>query len=236
MAALVVQGGTAATVPAPGATTGTASQVTSTSAVLHGIVTTHGLQTAWQFQYGTSTAYGTATPVTLIPAGQNVVAVTTSIGNLKPFTTYHYRLVAATGSGIYYHLNTVSGADRTFRTAGTGRLVLVSSAIPVSRSTKSLKVKFKCDSNLACKGKFSIVVRTRAAKSHKLATVVVTDGRTTGFSIGAHQTKTVTAKARSGAIALLVASRSHTLKGKLSSYPRTGQHALIKNVRLKLAK
>jgi hypothetical protein len=47
----------------PGAVTGSASNVTVTSATLHGTVDPNGRPTTWHVEYGTSTGYGSKTPV-----------------------------------------------------------------------------------------------------------------------------------------------------------------------------
>lgn len=226
----------AATTTAPAVSTGAATGVTSTAATLNGVVGTGGNETTWAFQYGTSTKYTSATPAQVIPAGKGNVAVSATISSLKPFTTYHYRLVAVAGGSFYYYLNIVAGADRTFTTSGTGRLLLNGATLPVSASKHTLKVTFKCQSSLPCKGKFSVVIRHKLAHPKKYATIVVTDGRTTGFSIAPGAKKTITVGARAAAIAVLQKAKSHAVQARLSSYPRTGQHALIHTVELKLTR
>ena len=235
IAAIATTSGAATTTP-PTVTTGSATNVTATAATLNGVVDTGGRETTWAFQYGTTAnKYSSATPAQIIPAGKGVVGVTWRIGSLKPFTTYHYRVIATSGAGFaYYYLNIHGGNDRTFTTAGTGRLLLNGATLPVSRSKHTLKVTFKCQSSLACKGKFSVVIRHKLSHPKKYATVVVTDGRTTGFSIAPGAKKTITVGVRAAALAVLEKAKSHTTQGRLSSYPRTGQHALIHIVNLKL--
>ncbi len=95
------------------ATTGSTSSVKRTSATVHGTVKPNGYSATYQFQYGTSTAYGKTAPATPASAGSGSGAVTVSaaLTGLASGKTYYYRLVA-------YSLGfTVTGADRTFKTA-----------------------------------------------------------------------------------------------------------------------
>ena len=66
--------------------------------------------TAW-FQYGLTTAYGSQSTAQSIPAGTSSTPVTSTIGNLLPNTTYHYRLVSKNEDGTSY------GQDFSFKTA-----------------------------------------------------------------------------------------------------------------------
>lgn len=85
----------------------------SRSANLVGGIYPNGLDTSWWVQYGTSTAYGQQTAATDIGSGTAPVAVTGSLSQLNPGTTYHYRLVASNTDGTTY------GYDYTF-TTGSG--------------------------------------------------------------------------------------------------------------------
>ena len=100
----------AAAVPAPTVATGGVSNVTYSSAILHGRVVAHGQVTAYSFQYGPTGAYGAQSP--LAPAGNGTVSIGVSqaITGLQSGIIYHYRIVASGPGG------TVKGADRTFRT------------------------------------------------------------------------------------------------------------------------
>jgi hypothetical protein len=102
--------GEAAPTSAPLADTGSASNVTSTSAVLHGRVNPHGTPTNFAFQYGTTRQYGGQTPLAPAGAGTTAVKVSQAVAGLRADTTYHYRLVAV-GAG------TSTGGDHTFKTA-----------------------------------------------------------------------------------------------------------------------
>jgi Ca2+-binding RTX toxin-like protein len=103
---------TAATRALPGATTGSASSVTGTTATLNGSVNPNGAATTWQFELGTSTGYGSRAPSAPQSAGAGSAssAVKTAVSGLQPGTTYHYRLTATNAGG------TTVGADATFKT------------------------------------------------------------------------------------------------------------------------
>jgi hypothetical protein len=108
----IVMAGVAGAAASPTVTTGAATKVTNTAAVLAGHVTPNGAATDYLFSYGPTTAYGTNTAGRSAGSGTTSVAVTQKITGLTPGTVYHYRLTAINPSG------TATGADRTFTTAG----------------------------------------------------------------------------------------------------------------------
>jgi phosphodiesterase/alkaline phosphatase D-like protein len=95
--------------PSPSVTTLSATSIGSTSATLNGMVNANGASSAVQFDYGTSTSYG-ATITASLTTGSTPVNDSAQIGNLTPYTLYHYR-VEATNSGGTSH-----GSDMTFTT------------------------------------------------------------------------------------------------------------------------
>jgi hypothetical protein len=97
---------------APGATTGAATDVTSTSAKLNGTVNPNKEDTTFFFEYGTTAGYGAKTAVQPSVSGNAGKAVSVAVSGLNPGTTYHFRLVATNPSG------TDMGNDLTFTTAG----------------------------------------------------------------------------------------------------------------------
>jgi hypothetical protein len=97
--------------PAPAATTGGVSDLTTTSATVAGTVNPNDLPTTWHFDYGPTAAYGLQTPDASLPAGLATQAVSGALAGLDPAKTYHYRLVAVNGSG------TTAGDDGTLTTA-----------------------------------------------------------------------------------------------------------------------
>lgn len=96
--------------PAPAATTGAVTALTSGRATVAGEVTPSGLATTYHFEYGTSTAYGQSSAVLPAGAGFGPVPVSATLTGLRARTRYHYRLVASSPGG------TTVGADHTFTT------------------------------------------------------------------------------------------------------------------------
>ena len=94
----------------PVAITGGAANVQPTTVVLNGTVNPKGAETSYFFQYGTTRLYGLSTPATSAGAGITRVKIAAGVGDLAPFTTYHYRLVAQNAKGI------TIGEHRTFKT------------------------------------------------------------------------------------------------------------------------
>lgn len=204
-------------------TTQPASRVTTTTAVLNGVIDTGGVATAWQFQFGKTTRYGGSTPLQQIPSGNGTVPVSWKLTGLRPNTTYHFRLVATTGTGGgYYPLNPVFGQDMRFTTRPSGRLLLLRHRLIVRNNFVS--VPLLCSSGLTCRGRFTISTLGRIQGTGTFANVLCA---TTFFTIPAHRTASVRVRVRHGCLALLNASRTHRVIAKLTSSPRTGQKALI---------
>jgi hypothetical protein len=90
--------------------TGGPSSVTSTSAVVNGVVNPLGHSTSYYFQYGTSTSYGVQTTPSGAGRGSSNVGVHAALTGLAQSTLYHYRIVAQNSGGI------ATGADQTFTT------------------------------------------------------------------------------------------------------------------------
>jgi hypothetical protein len=85
-----------------------ATNLTTTVAGLRGSVNAGGFATTAWFQWGTNTSYGSSTLVTNVGSGVNTVALSTNIGVLPSFATYHFRAVAANSYGTRY------GEDQSF--------------------------------------------------------------------------------------------------------------------------
>jgi hypothetical protein len=118
--------------PAPLASTGAASSVSTTTAVVSGEVNPEGIATSYYFQYGPTAAYGRQTPVA--PAGSGTVSASVSqpLGGLAAATTYHYRIVAASAGG------TVVGRDATFATTRTPVPIAVTGAATAVTATAAV--------------------------------------------------------------------------------------------------
>jgi phosphodiesterase/alkaline phosphatase D-like protein len=97
--------------PPPGAVTGPATAVGSTSATVTGAIDTNGADTSWYVQYGTDTTYPSRTNAGIVTNSGAPVPVSTTLTGLSPLTLFHYRLVAYHGSR-----SIGAGADGTFFT------------------------------------------------------------------------------------------------------------------------
>ena len=97
---------------APEATTGTATGLGLTTAILQGLVDPNGAATSYAFEIGRTTAYGDRIPVAPAAVGSDDVAhaVEQTATGLAAGTLYHYRVVATNASGTGY------GADHVFTT------------------------------------------------------------------------------------------------------------------------
>jgi hypothetical protein len=109
---------------APPVSTGAASAVTQSSATLSGSLDPQGLGTVYEFQFGVDTAYG----VEIYGGtrlGSAAQAVTLTVQDLQPGTTYHYRLLARNLDGTSY------GQDASFTTSVFPTSLLSAPATPV---------------------------------------------------------------------------------------------------------
>ncbi|HEX4930151.1 MAG TPA: hypothetical protein VFV62_05515, partial [Gaiellaceae bacterium] len=116
---------------APVAVTGSATNVTVTSATLNGTVDPNSRSTTWYFEYGTSTGYGTKTAEKSAGAGTSTSSVSVSVSGLTRGRLYHYRLVATSDAG------TSRGADQTFSTT-TAPAVVTGSATSIGVTSAKL--------------------------------------------------------------------------------------------------
>jgi hypothetical protein len=110
--------------PPPEVATGPASQVTTTSALVTGVINPHGQSTTWMFQWGPGPGYIYQTFGGTVPAGSAPVTVAERLTTLASGTTIHYRIVAFHGSSIEN-----KGLDASFITLPSPR------PVPVIRAT-----------------------------------------------------------------------------------------------------
>jgi phosphodiesterase/alkaline phosphatase D-like protein len=116
---------------APVAVTGSATNITVTSATLNGTVDPNGRETIWYFEYGTSTSYGSKTAEKNAGSGTNAVSVSVPVSGLTRGRLYHYRLVATSDAG------TSRGADQTFSTT-TSPVAVTGSASSIGLTSAKL--------------------------------------------------------------------------------------------------
>jgi len=91
--------------------TGSASSITTSSAVVSGSVNPSGAPVHAFFEFGTSTAYGQTTAVQTLGVGNAAIPIAAAVSGLPPGTTIHYRVVATTDFGTF------PGPDQTLKTA-----------------------------------------------------------------------------------------------------------------------
>ena len=145
----------------PRAATDPATNVTFTSATLHGSVNPVGFPTTWYFEFGATTAYGSRLPATDASAGDGnaAQAVSQDLQALPPGTTVHYRLVAANSFG------TVVGTDQSFTTlvpfTFTGLTLRV--RVLVVRRGRFIRIPIPCPQEVtgSCVGRIRLVTASR---------------------------------------------------------------------------
>jgi hypothetical protein len=103
--------GAAYAASSPTVATGPTSNITTSSALLHGTINPNGAPTTYQFEWGLTKQYGVTSAAKTV-RGIKKVSVKATAGHLLPGTVYHYRLVATNKSG------STAGSDHKFRTAG----------------------------------------------------------------------------------------------------------------------
>jgi hypothetical protein len=106
LAATIVVSGPAA------ASTGSADNITSNSVTLNGILNPNGLNTSYYFEWGLTSSYGNVTSSQAAGSGTTDMTVTANLPGLTANTTYHYRLVVSSSSGVS------NGSDGSFTTLG----------------------------------------------------------------------------------------------------------------------
>lgn len=116
----------------PGATTGAATAVGTTSATLNGTVDPNSRDTTFYFEYGTSTSYGTKTAEKSAGSGASPQNEAVAISKLQVGKTYHFRIVAKSDAG------TTTGADATFTTSSAPSAV-TADASPIAVTTATLR-------------------------------------------------------------------------------------------------
>ncbi len=96
----------------------TSSVESPTEVTLSGQINTEGHPASYDFEYGLTNSYGSTTPETPVGTVSENAAVATTIRELQPGTTYHYRLFASSPVGGSY------SADQTFTTPKTPALTV----------------------------------------------------------------------------------------------------------------
>jgi hypothetical protein len=101
----------------PAVGTGSASSIGFSTATVDGTIDPSFHETRFFFQYGRTNAYGSSTPARNL-SGNGNVPVSEPLSGLRQGATYHFRLVAQTGT------TTIFGGDQTFTTLDRTKPVL----------------------------------------------------------------------------------------------------------------
>jgi hypothetical protein len=211
----------------PAATTGPASAVTQTSAIVSGSVNPMGAPVLWEVQYGDSTGYGHRTAPVDAGRGIATVPVTAALTGLIPGITYHYRVVALAADQTTY------GADATFQTPAipvrtAGRLTIRTTRTRVSRSGR-LSLKVSCGGgNEDCTGRLTLTARARLAGKGRrrgpLATVRL--GRGT-FRVKAGAGATLRLRLASAGRRVLSAASHHRVRATAEPTDGSARHVTL---------
>jgi len=118
----------------PLAVTGSASNITATSATLIGVALPNGRETSVHFEYGLTSAYGSSTSPQVLPASHVLIDVFAQVSGLIPGSTYHYRLVAINGGSPI----PINGEDRTFVAQSPPPIISLGAAIPLTTTGVTL--------------------------------------------------------------------------------------------------
>lgn len=119
---------------APTATTKSASDITTTSAVLNGLVNPKGVVTTYWFEFGENTGLGNATSVVSAGAGTSDVSVSSKISDLQPDKVYYFRINSQNGYG------TTNGSIRSFKTNSGIPPLPIPTAQPTAETSGATKV------------------------------------------------------------------------------------------------
>jgi hypothetical protein len=132
--------------PPPTASTGEATEITQTTAMITGTINGQGAETTWLFNYGTTTAYGKREPNN----GTNAGFVTTDtresieLTELQPNTVYHYQIVAFNvGTCSFFACpptgpNTAFGEDHSFTTLPQAPAVITDPPASITASSATI--------------------------------------------------------------------------------------------------
>ena len=234
-AALAMVGAGAGDAASSPAVTEPATSVTSTSAALNGLISPGGLDTFWGFQWGTSTAYDQNTT----PAGpltdNGSDSVMAPLRNLRPGTTYHFRLIAVQGAGGASGSPTLTaGADETFTTSGSSgnpsgggggtrhsHASLHGRTFTVHRGHTQVAWGCSGAAGASCSGTFSLAARGRRCGAGT-------------FTAATGRNHTVRVAVPGGCVSLLQHARHHRVAGSLRATFSVGTGNLRTGVTLVL--
>jgi PKD repeat protein len=175
-------------VPRPSVSTGAASAITGSSAIVSGTVNPNGVRTYYLIEFGTTRGYGHSSVPVWAGSGTANVPVQATLTGLRARTSYHYRLVAISAGGA------AVGTDSTFTTAAaSARAPGFWFRPPRHPGRHKLRIRFSCDR--ACVAHFALttVPPGLAAGAARSLTIASTTARLSGAGSG---TATLTVRRR----------------------------------------
>lgn len=210
------------------AETGDATEITSSSYTLHGVIYSADPDSAWTFRYGPSTSYGSVTSVQKV--GLGLTFVSTTISGLKPATVYHYQLFVSQGS---YPASYHPGDDRRFTTPAKsvprtyGRVSLQSETLAVGQGRAQVRMRCEGESGALCRARVSL--RTTGRVRGRRRTVSCGDA---SLSTGASHNVLLRPRLGADCSALLSAASHHRLRAVLRASFTGPQRPLSASVTL----
>lgn len=123
------------TISSPTVTGGSATNVTSSSATLNGMVNANGASTTAWFNYGTTSSSYTGTSTTQSISGSSDTSVSIDINGLSPVTTYYYRIAASNSAGISYGNESFFTTSESLDTTAPIGTISANSGVSYTNST-----------------------------------------------------------------------------------------------------
>jgi len=195
------------------ATTGDATSITRTSALLSGVVDTSLPGTTFFFQYGTTTAFGRKTQTK--PVATGLSAVSSHVRGLRAGTRYYFRLVVYQGGNASM---AAYGGSHTFKTKPPApRVSLRSHRLTVHHRVMTIPIRCTGPHGARCSGKVTVRAGSRSIVCAR-ARVRIAAGRRRG----------VTVPVTSRCAALLAKARHHRVRGHLIGRFSTAQPARLR--------
>lgn len=157
------------------AITGSASNVTSTTATINGTINPNNTSTSVTFEYGTTTSYGSTVTATQSPVtGASATSVSCTLTGLTPNTTYYFRVKSTNSAG------TTNGSEMNFTTSTAAPTVTAIS--PNSGSIKGGTSVTISGTNLT--GATSVTVGGNAATAIKVVNATTITATTPAGAAG----------------------------------------------------
>lgn len=225
--ALTVAGLTA---PAAGAfvpSTGDADAVTTSSAVLHGVIDPSTSGSAWYFQYSSDRTMRSGLQKTAsTPASTGLQVVQAMVSQLTPATSYYFQLVVQNPSGGPAPLRSM-GAVHHFMTHATGtfgRVTLLSRTLTVS--ARRAAVPMGCGGRAPARCTAEITLSTKVGVPSRITCA------TGSADASAPHSMRPRLRLSGNCARLLSASSTKQLKATLSVAFEGGQATLVRHVTL----